>query len=167
MNIQDCINDVALFNEIAGNFSQVTHESLISQSRVVREEGLELFEAVEEGNANEILKEAVDVLVTIHGFVKMLEEQGYDVIGAFNAVNKNNLSKFSTETHIVRQSLDYYDDQGIKITAEENNDYEVYVLKNEFGKVVKPVNYKKVNVAAYTPKGIMPKLSLPEIGDDR
>jgi len=166
MNINDCIDQVVIFNEIAGNLSNVSHEGLIAQAKVVAEEGNELLEAVAEGNPNEILKEAVDVLVTIHGFVKMLEEQGYDVIGAFNEVNINNLSKFTPSANIANLTIQEFEDKGIKVYGEENLDYNVFVIKNEHGKVVKPSGYKKCSVASYTPKGILPKVKLDDVGGD-
>lgn len=164
MNINDCINSVELFNEIAGNLDNITNEKLIAQAKVVAEEGNELLEAVAEGKPNDVLKECVDVLVTIHGFVKMLEAQGHDIIGAWNEVNVNNLSKFPTDEKIACDTVDKFSDEGIFCTIEENKDYNVFVIKNENGKVVKPIGYKKCSVASYTPKGILPKVKLPEQG---
>jgi len=158
MGLKECIDGVTLFNEIAGNFSNITNDKLIAQSKVVREEGIELLEAVESGVENEILKECVDVLVTIHGFVKMLEEQGYDVMGAWSEVNSNNLSKFPSTDEAVEASLEYYYEQEIAVSATTVPDYNCFVIKNDAGKVVKPLGYKKCNVASYTPKGILPKV---------
>ena len=167
MNIQDCINDVALFNEIAGNFNLVTQESLVAQANVVEEEGKELLEAVLEGNPNEILKECIDCLVVVHGMAQMLQEQGYDILSAWNAVNKNNLSKFPLTEKEACDSVDALSDQGVFCTIEANDHYQVYVIKDEHSKVRKPVGYKKCSVAAYTPKGVMPKVEVALIGDDR
>lgn len=166
MNIQQCIDQVVLFNEIAGNLDNVTNDKLLAQAKVVREEGIELLEAVKDGNPNEILKEAVDVLVTIHGFIKMLEEQGYDVLGAFNEVNINNLSKFPLTEKEAVDSAEMLSEQGIPCNIEENKHFQVFVLKDQFGKIRKPINYKKCSVAPYTPKGIMPKMKIDEMGDD-
>lgn len=160
MGIEHCIDQVVVFNDIAGNLDNITQESLVAQANVVEEEGKELLEAVLEGNPNEILKECVDVLVTIHGFVKMLEEQGYDVIGAWNAVNINNLSKFPIDEKIACDSVDALADQGVFCKIEANDHYQVFVIKDEQGKVRKPINYKKCSVAAYTPKGVLPKKAI-------
>lgn len=165
MTIEECVSGVELFNEIAGNSGLITQESLIAQAKVVAEEGNELLEAVLEGSPNEILKECVDVLVTIHGFVKMLEEQGYDILGAWNAVNINNLSKFPVDEKIACDSVDALADQGVFCRIEENDHYQVFVIKDGQGKVRKPINYKKCSVAAYTPKGILPRVKLPEQGE--
>lgn len=164
MTIEECVSGVELFNEIAGNFNLVTQESLVAQANVVEEEGRELLEAALEGNPNEILKECIDCLVVVHGMAQMLQEQGYDVLGAWNAVNKNNLSKFPLTEKEACESVDALSDQGVFCTIETNDHYQVYVIKDENGKVRKPLNYKKCSVAAYTPKGIMPKLSFPEQG---
>jgi len=158
MDIKECINGVTLFNEIAGNLQHITNDKLTAQAKVVREEGIELLEAVESGVENEILKECVDVLVTIHGFVKMLELQGYNVTAAFNHVNENNLSKFPTSDKIVSATIEHYQEQGITVSSTTVPHYNCFVIKNEAGKVVKPVNYDKCSVAKYTPTGSVPKV---------
>ena len=157
MSIQKCIDQVTMFNEIAGNLSNVTHENLIAQAKVVFEEGDELFGAVMNKDPNEILKECVDCLVVVHGFAKMLEEQGYDVLGAWNEVNTNNLSKFPhTEAEVIF-TKQHYEKDGVELVAEYNPDYGVFVLKDTSSKVRKPLSYKKCSVASYTPKGVLPK----------
>ena len=160
--IKECVEQVKMSNEIAGNFNLVTQESLVAQAKVVEEEGKELLEAALDGNPNEILKECVDVLVTIHGFVAMLEEQGYNVMDAWRDVNTNNLSKFPTSEKVAYDSVIALSDEGVFCNVEENSQYQVYVIKNEAGKVMKPIGYKKANVSFFTPKGIMPKVKIPE-----
>lgn len=108
--IEDCVAGVAEFNVLAGNLEDITQEKLLSQARVVREEGNELYDAVfyEEGQ-EQILKEAVDVLVTIHGFVGMLQNLGYDVYRAWKEVNDNNMSKFPSDHTSARYSAFEYE----------------------------------------------------------
>lgn len=160
MSLNHCITQVGIFNDIAGNLDNVTHESLLAQAKVVKEEGDELLEAVQHADVNEILKECVDVLVTIHGFVQMLEKQGYDVLGAWKEVNTNNLSKFTSSLVAAENSVSNFGMQGIQTKYEYNEQYDVYVIKNEHGKVLKPLGYKKCSVASYTPKGVLPKMEV-------
>lgn len=157
MSLNHCITQVGIFNDIAGNLSNVTHESLLAQAKVVKEEGDELLEAVQHADVNEILKECVDVLVTIHGFVQMLEKQGYDVVGAWKEVNSNNLSKFTSSLVTAEDSVLSLGMIGVKAVQEYNEQYDVFVIKDEQGKVRKPLGYKKCSVASYTPKGVLPK----------
>ena len=157
MDIQKCIDQVTMFNEIAGNLSNVTYENLIAQAKVVFEEGNELFGAVIDKDPNEILKECVDCLVVVHGFAKMLEEQGYNVLGAWSEVNKNNLSKFPTDEEDIVSSLEWYGNEGFDVICEYNDTFNAHVLKDSDGKVRKPLSYKKCSVASYTPKGVLPK----------
>lgn len=165
MDIKYCIEQVEMFNEIAGNLNNVTHDNLVAQAKVVLEEAKELYEAVLSGDCNEILKEAADCLVVNTGFALLLKEQGYDIKGAWNAVNINNLSKFPVDEKIACDSVDILADQGVFCKIEANDHYQVFVIKNEAGKVMKPINYKKCSVAPYTPKGILPKVKLPEQGE--
>lgn len=156
MSIQEQINQVETFNVIAGNLDHITEASLIAQAKVVREEALELYEAVSEGTPNEILKELCDCLVVTIGFMKMLEKQGYDVLAAWDAVNRNNYSKYEKHLAVAEGSVEYYKAQGIDVTIEYNDYFGVYILRDAAGKVRKPITYQKVNVAQYTPKGIPP-----------
>lgn len=157
MQTQQLIDQVELFNTIAGNLSNVTYENLIAQAKVVFEEGNELFGAVMDKDPNEILKECVDCLVVVHGFAKMLEEQGYDVLGAWSEVNNNNLSKFPKHATVAGLSVADYLSRDITVHYTHNEEYDVFVIKNDAGKVVKPIDYKKCSVASYTPKGVLPR----------
>lgn len=156
MSIKSCIKQVEMFNDIAGNLSHVSHNKLVAQGKVVREEALELCAAVATEDKHEILKECVDVLVTIHGFVKMLEQQGYNVLGAFEEVNVNNLDKFTSSLVVAEQSVAEYAKEGTTIDVTYNEFYGVYVLKDLAGKIRKPISYEKCSVEAFVPKGGMP-----------
>lgn len=161
--IKGCIEGVALFNDIGGNLSNVNREKLIAQAKVVKEEGLELVEAVLGGNNEEILKECIDCMVTVVGMFKMLEQQGYDTMGAWLETNQNNMSKFTTSLIDVDDSIAHYYNKGVIVKAEYNDFYDVYVLKDECGKIRKPLSYKKCSVACYTPKGIPPVMDVPPV----
>ena len=151
----DAIDLIEDFNEIGGNFKNITNEDLISQARVNKEEALELWDALslEEGEA-QILKESVDNFVTIVGFLKMLEKKGYDVENALIQVGENNLDKFISfdDPCLVQETVDFYAEQGIKVTAENNMEYEFTVIKDENGKIRKPVGYVKADVSKFIPK---------------
>jgi len=151
----DAIDLIEDFNEIGGNFKNITTEELLSQARVNKEEALELWDALtlEEGEA-QILKEAVDNFVTVTGFLKMLEKKGYDVENALIHVGENNLEKFISfdDPCLVQETVDFYAEQGVKVTAENNMEYEFTVIKDENGKIRKPVGYVKADVSKFIPK---------------
>lgn len=151
----DAIDLIEDFNEIGGNFKNIATEDLLSQARVNKEEALELWDALslEEGEA-QILKEAIDNFVTIVGFLKMLEKKGYDVENALVHVGENNLEKFISfdDPCLVQETVDFYAEQGIKVTAENNTEYEFTVIKDENGKIRKPVGYVKADVSKFIPK---------------
>lgn len=151
----DAIDLIEDFNEIGGNFKNITTEELLSQARVNKEEALELWDALslKEGEA-QILKEAVDNFVTVTGFLKMLEKKGYDVENALIHVGENNLEKFISfdDPCLVQETIDFYAEQGIKVTAENNMEYEFTVIKDENGKIRKPVGYVKADVSKFIPR---------------
>lgn len=151
----DAIDLIEDFNEIGGNLKNVTEEDLMSQARVNKEEALELWDALslKEGEA-QILKEAVDNFVTVTGFLKMLEKKGYDVENALVHVGENNLEKFISfdDPCLVQETIDFYAEHGIKVTAENNTEYEFTIIKDEHGKIRKPVGYVKADVSKFIPK---------------
>ena len=96
-NLPNLVEGVVTFNAISGNLLDVNNSSLLAQSKVVLEEATELLQAVSEKEGDEqILKGTVDCLVTVFGMVAMLNRLGYDVSGAWQAVNGNNMTKFPT-----------------------------------------------------------------------
>jgi len=149
---EDCIKDVVLLNTYIGNYDNITDAQLLSQARVVREEGDELFDAVNNNEGQEqILKECVDALVTITGFATMLQRLGYDVTGAWNAVNSNNLSKFPatyTDACYTLTGYEATEGEGFTLTAVDTGKWAV---KDKHGKLRKPIGFKKCSVARFTP----------------
>lgn len=152
-NIKTLIADVHVFNEIAGNYNNVDKDSLFQQAKLVMEEAKELYDAINlcEGN-EQILKETCDLLVVAFGMAGKLQHLGYDVAGAWDCVNVNNLTKFpSTEQEVVDSVVEYGKDN-IRIFPEYTEDYDCYILKDENGKVRKKAGYKKCSVAKFAPK---------------
>lgn len=148
-------SDVFLFNEIAGNFKEVSKEKLVAQAKVVLEESQELLQALVNNEGEEqLLKETIDVLVTVLGMFGMLKQQGYNVEAAWNVVNKNNLTKFCHSYSDALNGVLDYSAQGIKVVYERSPphiDRFYYILRDENGKVRKPLGYKKCSVKQFTP----------------
>lgn len=151
--LKKCIEDVVLFNTYAGNYDNITDEQLLSQARVVREEGDELFDAVANNEGKEqILKECTDVLVTAVGFATMLQKAGYDVLGAWNKVNLNNLTKYPTSYIDACYTLTGYQATEVGEFSLVQVDSSRWAIKDERGKVRKPIGYEKVSLKQFVPK---------------
>ena len=144
-------NGVKEFNNVIGNLDNVDEKKLIAQARCVLEEAKELHYAVTNNEGSEqLLKETVDVIVTIFGVVQQLQTLGYNVWDALDKVNKNNLTKVSMDAIQAAYTQDAF--------AENNVDTVVvttphgYAVKDSNGKVRKPINYKAVSVAEFIPE---------------
>lgn len=145
--IQTAYNEVETFNDLAGNLSDVTDESVSHQASLVFEELSEVIEAIESGNRPEILKEACDLFITASGLLQKLSAQGYDISRALKRVNENNLSKFPKE--LSDKQADYAREEHYKITF--SSKHERFVLKDAQGKVRKPLGYTKAHVSDLIP----------------
>lgn len=150
-NLPDLVEGVVTFNTISGNLLDVNSSSLLAQSKVVLEEATELLQAVEEKEGQEqILKETVDCLVTIFGMVAMLNRLGYDVAGAWRAVNENNMTKFPTDRIEAIYAADAIANEMGKVCSVFERDGR-YIIKDGNNKIRKPLGYQKVSVLQYTP----------------
>lgn len=149
---EEGISGTVEFNVLAGNLENISEENLLAQAKVVREEGIELFNAVANKEGPEqVLKEAIDVLVTIHGFVSMLQTKGYDVCGAWKEVNDNNLTKFPSDYVTAHYSQLAYLDDNVQVEVVKRSE-DCFVLKDDNNKVRKPIGYQKPNLKKYLPK---------------
>lgn len=149
------------FNSIAGNLSAPpTRQQLLNQLALIKEELEETIEAVELGDAVETIDGAADILYTLNGFNQMLVKAGYDVLKANLEVCKNNLTKFISAKDegcmkMIDDTINYYKATfDIDVVEFYNSDYDVFVLKNlATGKIIKPLNYKTVDLKLFIPKG--------------
>ena len=139
------------FNAISGADKETDIKSIDKQLGFVLDEARELKDAVnnyylaftEEG---EIVKEALDVLVTVVGLLQKMQNRGYDIEAAANEVGANNLSKYPKQHTDAMQSLQDLAKQGVNAYVAFNPVYNCYVIRDvETGKVRKPSNYVKVN----------------------
>jgi NTP pyrophosphatase (non-canonical NTP hydrolase) len=152
--LKDCIEGVVLFNTYAGNYDNITDEYLLSQARVVREESCELLDAVANNEGKEqVLKECVDVLVTITGFATMLQRAGYDVLGAWKATNDNNLTKYPTSYTDACYTLTGYEATEVSVAGFQMIQVDScrWAIKDGNGKIRKPIGYEKVSVKQFIP----------------
>lgn len=138
MNILDAYLSVKKFNTIAGNLTNITPDKVDKQVSLIYEELVETIDALESKDPKELLDGAVDVFVTLAGLLQQLDEAGFEVGDALERVCHNNLSKFPSASEPIVVAGEY--------KLEKNEEYNVWVLKNENGKIMKPPCYEKVSL---------------------
>jgi phosphoribosyl-ATP pyrophosphohydrolase len=136
-------HSVKEFNEIANNFNNVGYDSINNQISFVFEELEETITAFENNDAVETLDGVCDLFVTIVGLMQKLEVAGYNVEEALKRVNENNMSKY------IPKGKSFTYPKGL--TAHHNKKYNVYVLKDETGKIKKPSNFQPVDISDCVP----------------
>lgn len=158
--IAEAYQQVELFNEIAGNFDNVTIESLSNQLDIDYEEVIETITAFDERNDVEFLDGLVDRFVTGMGLLQKAERAGYNVAEAVKRVNLNNLSKFPSytvnpEVPVYRSDCKHFIcEEGIRpegTTVAVNERFSVLVFKDANGKVKKPLNFVPVDLSGTYP----------------
>lgn len=141
--IKVAYNEVAEFNDIAGNLTNVTLESVDAQLGFIFEELTETIDGLESGNMVELLDGACDLFVTVGGLLQKLEAMGFNVAHGLGRVNANNLSKFP------KLGAAYRNPEGF--TATLNEKYQRIVLKDGNGKVRKPGDFVPVDLSDLVP----------------
>ena len=150
MNLQKLVDLSLQFNEISGADKETSNESLLAQKGFVVDEAIELSNAVEANDEGEIVKEALDVLVTVVGVLQKMQNRGFDIEAAAATVGLNNLSKYPKTHAEAMQSLQDLASQGVNAYVSYNPVYDCYVIRDvEAGKVRKPSGYQKVNSSLF------------------
>lgn len=151
-NIAAAYQQVARFNEIAGNLKRYHNEadldSIGNQIDYIKEELEETFDAFVEGDAVELLDGACDLFVTVAGLLQKLELNGMKVEEALARVNENNLDKFPTI-----EEFEKHPDMCPCNGVPEDGLFGRVVFKREYdGKVMKPTTYTAVNIDDCVPQ---------------
>lgn len=140
-------------NEMTGQAMKINKEGLYEAVKIIQSELDELkYKGIDCDNPVEILDGAVDVWVTVFGILAKLETAGYDVAGAVKQTDMNNLTKFTTDIEVVKQSVEYYAEQGITITPTFHKPAGRYILLDENNKYRKPVGFVSNDLSAFVPK---------------
>ena len=155
MNLQKLVDLSLQFNAISGADKEIDESALRRQVCFVLDEVEELYNArydnYEYGSPEgEIVKEALDVLVTVVGVLQKMQNRGYDIEAAAEAVALNNLSKYPKTHAEAMQSLQDLASQGVNAYVSFNPVYDCYVIRDvDAGKVRKPSSYQKVNSSKF------------------
>lgn len=148
-NIADFMEDCDAFNEIANNHTKLKWKDLMNQLKLIREEVDELDDALNDNLPVSALDGVVDILVTTLGMLQKFQKMGCDTLSALEDTAGNNLSKYPTTEDIAIQTGQHY---AFPVTIDYNSRYDLFVIKDEDGKVRKPVGFKPNDLSKYVPK---------------
>lgn len=152
--LDECYEDVYLFNDIAGNTSRTSLQDLKNQFALIKEETEELQVALDEQDKVEILDAVCDLYVVLNGFTSKLIALGYDVSGALKETCQNNLSKFPEfSDDVLKETIDKYQKKDIYLDVAVREDNRVVFRNAATGKIVKPSNYVSNDLSKFIPKG--------------
>lgn len=146
-DIRDFEEDQDKFNLISGAAYRYNKVDLNNQLLLIKEEVDEIAKGIREDNEVEILDGAVDTLFVVLGFIQKLKMAGFLTYEAMQRVAKNNLTKFPKDTKTVLKSIEHYREQGINCTAEYNEEFDCYVIRDQNDKVRKPLGYTSVDIS--------------------
>lgn len=133
------------FNDISGNLTNPDKEAIALQLDLIQEEYIETVEAFDEDNQVEILDGACDMFVVVCGLLQKLEAQGYNVEEALARICENNMSKFPS---ITGNKENVWPPE---FQSMFNKKYQVLVLKNKYGKIMKPTGFKPMDISDCVP----------------
>src|SRR5699024_4923597 len=125
------------FNYIAGGMTEFD-----LQMKLILEELKELENAHNSNNRVEVLDALADTLYVVFGMVNRFNADNV-IEEAFERVHKSNMSKFCTSYEEALKTIDKYRNEGIDARMRNNGGKKV-VVRDEDGKVLKSVNYKRV-----------------------
>lgn len=148
MNLQKLIDATVEFNRISGQEKETSLHQLHDATAFVVDEAIELKEANLNADYPEMLKEALDVIVTAVGVLQRLKNLGYDVEHAADVVGQNNLSKFTQDREVVMQTITDRLNKNLLTRSEQDAATGLWMLRDaQSGKILKPINYQKINSA--------------------
>lgn len=103
--VQDLFDLCHAFEVLKGISGKSLESRLHSQFKIINSEVKELQDGIYNCDDIEILDGAVDAAVTVFGMLNLLSENGYDVVSAMQRVAYNNLSKFTANEDIAKESV--------------------------------------------------------------
>lgn len=159
-NLQQLVQQTIDWNTKVGNktypaFTMEFEKAAERQAELVLEEAQETFDNSTISNYKEMLDGACDVLFTLSYYIHLLEEAGFDFEGAYQAIIDNNSTKvFSSfyEACECKEKLEARDDVEYFVDTNMHNGIPFYVIRNQVGKVCKPVDFVPVGLDKFIPK---------------
>lgn len=136
---------VQWFNELAGN--EFGDMGIAAQMDLIAEEHSEVVDSVDQ---DELAKECIDLLYVTYG---LLHRLGVDADQLFAEVNANNMSKFCANSAELSETVDFYQDKGLKVGVRSNGGvFAVYSEIDQYaegkrypkGKLLKPADFQNL-----------------------
>lgn len=145
--------DSCTFNSVAGGDLEITPFDFLNQFNLIEEEFKELKEGLTLNDPIEQLDGAIDVLVTVFGYLQKLRNRyGINISEAMDLIGKNNLSKFPTSEEVAKQTVQMYADKGIPTYYTYSKTYDVFIIRDQnTHKIKKPINFKAVELSGAFP----------------
>lgn len=160
-SLDDFYSSVKKFQALSGkreifeNMSPEFLEAVSGQLSRIKEEVLEIEEAINSKDSKELLKEIDDTLFVVLGFIDMLELSGYHVFKSLKVVSENNISKFPKDRYSAKAAAYYYQEMGqpceIQETTEDDGSSRYAIKRVRDGKVMKPKGFKGVDLTDLIP----------------
>ena len=155
-NISDFQDDCYAFNDIAGKSDLTTLKDIEFQYNLIYEETKEIKDkGIDHNNAKEVVDGVVDVMVTALGLMQKLESLGIDMNKAMRDTAYNNLTKFPSDERTAIETAVRYEQEGEKINASYNSQYELFVIKNHKDKVMKPNGFESNDLSNCIPADLL------------
>ena len=156
-NFQPFFEKVLLFADLANDARGTTTRDktlndIENQAKLVVEEVMETYEAIENNNPVGILDGVIDVLVTAIGLLQQLDESGFDTVGALNRVANDNLTKYTPDIEVALKSVSHYAKQGVTTRFVTIPDAACHVILDSNDKVRKPIDFVPTDLSQYVPK---------------
>ena len=147
--LEELYDSVVTFNQLANTSSK--KKDIINQLKLIKEEVNELEEAITNNDAVKTLDGVIDILYVTLGELYKLESLGIDVEGAIQQVCDDNATKFPSSEQEAKDTVLYYENQGVKALYNFNKVYGRYVIKDSNQKVRKPINFIPTDLSDYVP----------------
>jgi hypothetical protein len=150
--------DCYAFNEIAKKHNLTSLKDMELQYELILEETKEIKDrGIDNNNVKEVLDGCIDVMVTALGLMQKLECLGIDVWTAMRDTAANNLSKFPKDEEEAAKTFNDYMNRGVPVDVQYNEEYQVFVVKNEQDKVMKPFSFKSNDLSNCIPEELLNK----------
>lgn len=129
-------------SRIAGTDKKLTVADKIYQFSEIENAMDLLYNAIRAEDLPEQLEQVMSVAVSLFGFVAKLKNQGADLNKAMIKTSISNLSKFPTTLEEAQNTVEYYKrEKNQVVSALYNEEYKVYVIRDEAGNYVAPISF--------------------------
>lgn len=126
------------------------------QGKLLVEEAQEALEGATYSDKQELLDGVVDTFVILSKFIDMLEFAGFDVLGALEAIQANNdlkIYKTMIQALEVKDKLEEVKDESFYVAASVYQGEDYFTVRRSDGKIAKAVDFPKVDLNDFIPKG--------------